>query len=156
MDLRWDVVAWGAVALLLFAAETLAPGAFMLWMGFAAVAVFLGVLLVPGIPLLAQVAAFVVLSFVSIQVYRKFVRDRGRERESDRPNLNRRAFQHVGRVVSLDQAIVAGRGRVKIGDAFWVVEGPELPAGTPVKVTGTDGVALHVEAVVPAQPASPM
>ena len=45
--MRWEVVAWAAVALLLFAAETLAPGAFMLWMGFAAAAVFLGVLLVP-------------------------------------------------------------------------------------------------------------
>ena len=51
MDLRWDVVAWATVALLLFAAEALAPGAFMLWMGFAAVAVFLAVLAVPGIPL---------------------------------------------------------------------------------------------------------
>ena len=38
--LRWDVVSWGALALLLMAAETLAPGAFMLWMGFAAAAVF--------------------------------------------------------------------------------------------------------------------
>lgn len=145
MELRWDVVGWAAVALLLFAAETMAPGAFMLWMGFAAVAVFLGVLLVPGIPLLAQVAAFVVLSFVSIQVYRKWFRGKGRERESDHPTLNRRAAQHVGRVVPLDQPIVAGRGRVKIGDAFWVVEGPELPVGTPVRVVGTDGVSLRVE-----------
>lgn len=145
MELRWDVVAWAAVALLLFAVEALAPGAFMLWMGLAAVAVFLAVLLVPGIPLLAQVAAFVVLSFVSIQVYRKWFRGAGRERESDHPTLNRRASQHIGRVVPLDQAIVAGRGRVKIGDAFWVVEGPDLDAGTPVRIVGTDGVALQVE-----------
>lgn len=144
MDLRWDVVAWAAIALLLFAAEALAPGAFMLWMGFAAVAVFLAVLAVPGIPLLAQVAAFVVLSFVSIQVYRKWFR--GHARESDRPTLNRRAFQHIGRVVALEQAIIAGRGRVKIGDAFWIVQGPDLPVGTPVRVTGTDGVVLQVEA----------
>ena len=144
MDLRWDVVAWGAIALLLFAAEALAPGAFMLWMGFAAVAVFLGVLVVPGIPLLAQVAAFVVLSFVSIQIYRTWFRSRARE--SDHPTLNRRAFQHVGRVVPLDQAIVAGRGRVKIGDAYWVAAGLDLPAGTPVRVVDTDGVTLQVEA----------
>jgi membrane protein implicated in regulation of membrane protease activity len=144
MDLRWDVVAWAAVALLLFAAEALAPGAFMLWMGFAAVAVFLAVLAVPGIPLLAQVAAFVVLSFASIQVYRTWFRSRARE--SDRPTLNRRAFQLVGRVVPLEQPILAGRGRVKIGDAFWIVEGIDLPAGTPVKVIGTDGVILQVEA----------
>ena len=142
MELRWDVVAWAAVALLLFAAEALAPGAFMLWMAFAAVAVFLAVLAVPGIPLLAQVAAFVVLSFVSIQVYRKWFRGRGRE--SDNPTLNRRALHHIGRVVPLEQPIVAGRGRVKIGDAFWVVEGPDLGAGTPVRVVGTDGVALRV------------
>ena len=145
MDLRWDVVAWGAVALLLFAAEALAPGAFMLWMGFAAVAVFLGVLFVPGIPLLAQVAAFVVLSFVSIQVYRKFVRGRGHERQSDRPTLNQRALQHVGRTVVLERAIVSGLGRVKIGDAFWDVSGPELPAGVAVKVVAVDGMTLRVE-----------
>ena len=66
--MRWDVFAWAAFALLLFAAEAMAPGAFMLWLGFAAAAVLLGVLLVPDIPLLVQAAAFVALSFVSIQV----------------------------------------------------------------------------------------
>ena len=142
--MRWDVVAWAAVALVLFAAEALAPGAFMLWMGFAAAAVFVAVLVVPGIPLLVQVAAFVVLSFVSIQVYRKWFRQRARA--SDRPTLNRRAAQHVGRVVPLERAIEAGRGRVRIGDAFWTVEGPDLPAGTAVRVIGTDGLNLQVEA----------
>ena len=145
MELRWDVVTWAAIALLLFAAEALAPGAFMLWMGFAAVAVFLGVLFVPGIPVLAQVAAFVVLSFVSIQIYRKWVRDRGRERQSDRPTLNQRALQHIGRIVALERAIASGSGRVKIGDAFWDVSGPELPAGVAVKVVAVDGMTLRVE-----------
>ncbi|MDH5822946.1 NfeD family protein [Luteimonas sp. RD2P54] len=142
--MRWDVVAWAAIALLLFAAETLAPGAFMLWMGFAAVAVFLAVLFVSGIPLLVQIGAFVLLSFVSIQVYRKWFRQRARQ--SDRPTLNKRAAQHVGRVVPLEQPIVAGRGRVKIGDAFWVVEGPDLAAGVPVRILDTDGVVLKVDA----------
>ena len=145
--MRWEVVVWGAVALLLFAAEALAPGAVMLWMGFAAAALFVAVLAVPGIPLLAQVAAFVVLSFVSIQIYRKWFRHRARE--SDRPTLNRRAAQHVGRVVALETAIVAGRGRVKIGDAFWVVEGTDMAAGATVRVVGTDGVSLHVEPAGP-------
>ena len=142
--LRWDVVAWGALALLLMAAETLVPGAFLLWMGFAAAAVFLIVLVAPGLPVLAQVALFVGLSFVAILVYRRWFR--GRERASDHPTLNRRAAQHIGRVVTLEQAIVAGRGRVKLGDAFWIVEGPDLAAGTPVRIVGTDGVNLHVEA----------
>ncbi|TDK34129.1 NfeD family protein [Luteimonas terrae] len=142
--MRWDVAGWGALALLLMAAETLAPGAFLLWMGFAAAAVFLVALFAPGLTLLTQVALFVVLSFLSVLIYQKFFRKRARP--SDQPLLNRRAQQHVGRVVPLEQGIVAGRGRVKIGDAFWVVEGPDLETGTPVRIVGTDGVNLHVEA----------
>ena len=141
--MRWDVFAWAAVALLLFAAETLAPGAFMLWLGFAAVAVFLGVLLVPGIPVLAQVAAFIVLGFVSIQVYRTWFRGRGRA--SDQPALNRRSAALVGRVLPLERAIVDGRGRVQIADAYWEVTGPELPAGTHVRIVGGDAMTLQVE-----------
>jgi len=142
--MRWDVAGWGALALLLMAAETLVPGAFLLWMGFAAAAVFLIALFAPGLTLLTQVALFVVLSFVSVLIYQKFFRKRARQ--SDQPLLNRRAQQHVGRVLPLEQGIVDGRGRVKIGDAFWVVEGPDLAAGTPVRIVGTDGVNLHVEA----------
>jgi inner membrane protein len=142
--MRWDwqVVVWAAVALLLFAAETMAPGAFMLWLGFAAAAVFVVVLLF-DLPVLAQVALFVVLSFISIQIYRRWFR--GRTRASDQPTLNRRADALIGRVVPLDRAIVAGQGRVQIADAFWDVRGPDLAAGTPVRIVAVDGMSLRVE-----------
>jgi membrane protein implicated in regulation of membrane protease activity len=141
--MRWDVFGWAALALLLFAAEAMAPGAFMLWLGLASTAVFVGVLLVPGIPLLAQVAAFVVLSFVSVQVYRRWFR--GREPQGDKPTLNRRTAALVGQVVVLHEPIVDGRGRVQIADAFWDVRGPDLPAGARVRVTGAEGMSLHVD-----------
>src|SRR5690606_13944393 len=141
--MRWDVFAWAALALLLFAAEAMAPGAVMLWLGFAAVVVLLAVLVVPGIPLLVQVGAFVVLSFLSIQVYRRWFRRR--EPQSDRPELNRRTSALVRQVVPLHDAIVAGRGRVQIADAYWTVTGPDLPAGTRVRITGADGMQLQVE-----------
>ena len=141
--MRAEVIAWAVLALLLIAAETLAPGAFLLWMGLAAAAVFLGVLLVPGIPVLAQAAAFVVLSFVTIQVYRKWFRKAARQ--SDQPLLNRRAAQAIGRVAELDRAIDRGRGRIRLDDAFWTVEGPDLPAGTPVRVIAVDGMVLKVQ-----------
>ncbi|UWX03787.1 NfeD family protein [Pseudoxanthomonas sp. NC8] len=134
---------WAVAALLLIAAEAPAPGAFMLWMGLAAVVMFVLVLLVPGIPVLAQVAAFVVLSFVSIQIYRRWFRKAARQ--SDQPLLNRRAEQNVGLVAALDQPIVGGRGRIKLGDAFWVVEGPDLPVGTAVRVVAVDGMVLKVQ-----------
>jgi membrane protein implicated in regulation of membrane protease activity len=127
----------------LFALETMAPGAFMLWLGFAAAAVFAVVLLF-DIPVLAQVSLFVLLSFVSIQVYRRWFRKN--EKPSDQPALNRRTAALVGRVVPLERAIVDGRGRVQIADAFWEVAGPQLPAGAHVRVTGADGMVLQVEA----------
>lgn len=140
--MRWDVMAWAAVALLLFAAEALAPGAFMLWMGFAAVVVFLAVLLLPGTSLLLQAVAFVLLSFVSIQVYRIWFRRR--DRSSEQPLLNRRAEQLIGRVVLIDQPISGGQGRVRIDDVSWVVSGPDLPAGAEVRVVEVDGGTLKV------------
>ncbi|MNM84625.1 Inner membrane protein YbbJ [compost metagenome] len=141
--MRWEVVIWAALAVTLFAAEALAPGAFMLWMGFAAAAVFLVVWAFEGMTVLLQVILFVVLSFVSIQVYRTWFRKRGRE--SEQPLLNRRAEQLVGRVVVLEQAIADGTGRAKIDDAFWVVAGPDLPSGSRVRVVAVDGMTLKVQ-----------
>ena len=140
--MRWDVFAWAVAALLLFAAEVLAPGAFMLWLGLAAAVTFVIVLLLP-MPLLAQVGLFVVLGLVSIQVYRTWFRGRGTR--SDQPLLNRRVAQLVGRVVPLERAIVNSRGRVQIADALWDVEGPDLPAGAAVRIVGAEGMTLRVE-----------
>nr|MDQ3039527.1 NfeD family protein [Pseudomonadota bacterium] len=93
---------------------------------------------------IAQAIAFVVLSFISIQVYRTWFR--GHENDSsDQPALNRRTAALVGRVVPLERAILDGRGRVQIADAYWDVTGPDLPAGTPVRISGGDAMTLQVE-----------
>jgi len=141
--MRWEVVAWGALALVLFAAAALAPGACMVGIGVGAAAVFVLVAVFADIPLLWQVVAFVVLSVVSIQCYRRW--GRSHDRQSDQPLLNRRAEQLIGRVVVLDQGIVAGKGRAKIDDAFWMVAGPDLPAGSPVRVVAVEGMTLKVQ-----------
>lgn len=75
--MRWDVVVWAVLALLLIAAETLVPGAFLLWMGIAAAVVCVLVLALPGMSLLVQIVAFVLLSFASVQVYRTWFRGKG-------------------------------------------------------------------------------
>ena len=144
--MRWDVFGWAAMAMLLFAVEALAPGAFMLWLGFAAVAVFVAVWIIPGIPLVVQAAVFVVLSFASIQVYRTWFRGHDKD-SSDQPALNKRTAALVGRVVPLERAIIDGRGRVQIADAYWDVTGPDLPAGAEVRIIGGDAMSLQVQAV---------
>ena len=134
---------WAIGALVLFAAEAMAPGASMLWFGFAAVAMALVVLVAPGLGWLAQAVLFSVLALISVAVYRRWFRGKGRQ--SDKPLLNRRAEQLVGSVAVLDQAIEGGRGRVKIDDAFWTVEGPDLPVGMRVRVVAVNGMTLKVQ-----------
>lgn len=144
--MRGDVFFWAVVALLLVAAEVMAPGAFMLWLGFAAAAMFVLAWLVPGLPIVLQAVLFVVLGFASILAYRKWLQRR-QEPESDQPALNRRAAQLIGRIVPLDRAIERGTGRVQIADAYWEVSGPDLPIGASVRIVGADGMTLRVEAV---------
>jgi membrane protein implicated in regulation of membrane protease activity len=135
---------WGIAALLLIAAETLAPGIFLLWLGLAAGAMFVIVWLVPGLDPAWQAVAFVLLSLLSIGLYVKFVR--GRQAAPDQPLLNKRGEQLIGKVLPLHEAIVNGHGRVKVGDALWTVEGPDLPVGTQVRVIGATSMTLKVAA----------
>ncbi len=143
--MRWEVFAWGAAALSLMALEAIVPGAALMWLGFAAAGVFLVVLAFPEASLLLQMVLFASLSFLSIVVYWKWFR--GRERASDHPTLNQRAANHIGKQLVLERAIEGGSGRVKIGDAFWEVTGPDLPLGARVRVVEVDGMALRVEAI---------
>ena len=142
--MRWDVSVWAVIALALYGLEVLAPGAFMLWLAFAASAMVAIVWLFPSMSLLVQASLFLVLAFASVQAYRRWFRNR--KQHSDQPMLNKRAEQLVGRVVPLQTAIVGGSGRVQIADAFWTVTGPDLPAGAEVRVVATDGMTLSVEA----------
>lgn len=142
--MRADVFFWAAVALLLFVAEVLAPGAAMLWLALAATAVFLVVFAIPGLSMLAQAVMFAVLAIVAILVWRRWFRVH--QRESDKPELNRRTAALIGRVVDLRDPIVGGRGRVQIADAFWDVVGPDLPAGARVRIVSAEGSTLRVDA----------
>jgi membrane protein implicated in regulation of membrane protease activity len=141
--MRMQLIIWGCAALGLVAAEVIAPGVFMLWLGFAAAGVFALLVVFPQISLLWQAIFFVVFSLALIPAYRHFLGKN--DHVTDQPLLNKKGAQLIGQVVALESAIEHGRGRVKIGDAFWVVTGPELPVGTQVRITGVDSMNLQVE-----------
>ncbi|HEY0179911.1 MAG TPA: NfeD family protein, partial [Dokdonella sp.] len=92
---------------------------------------------------IAQAALFGVLALAACLAYWKFLRPFA-ERRDDEPLLNRRAAQLVGQRFVLSQAIVNGRGRVKVGDGEWPAEGPDLPVGCEVEVVAVDGTVLRV------------
>lgn len=146
MDNLVNNYGWWLLALVLIAAEMLAPGYFLLWIGIAAGVMGLVVLVVPGLPAIAQALLFALLAIAACLVYWKFIRPLAEQRD-DQPLLNRRAAQLVGQRFLLVEAIVNGRGKVKVGDGEWLAEGPDLPAGSEVEVVAVDGSALSVKKV---------
>lgn len=135
---------WWILAGLLLILELTAPAFFFLWLGIAAAAVGLILLVFPSIDLETQLILFAIASIVAILAWRKYRETR--PSTTDQPNLNRRGQQYIGRVFSLSSAIVNGVGKVTVDDSTWKVKGPDLPKGTHIKVTGVDGVVFNVEA----------
>lgn len=135
--------AWLVAGIMLCAAETLAPGMFLLWIGLAAMATGL-LLFVAPLGLAWSLMVFGALAIVSVLLGRRFYGSQ--EKESDRPFLNKRADALIGRDYILDQPIKSGEGRIRVHDSVWRVRGRDMPAGTKVKVIGVeDGVVLTVE-----------
>lgn len=69
---------------------------------------------------------------------------------SDQPNLNQRGHHYIGSRASVAEAIVDGRGKVRVGNSLWLAEGPDCVAGTLVTIVGTNGTVLAVAPVPPA------
>lgn len=138
---------WWILALVLIAVEVILPGYFMLWIGIAAGATGLVVLVLPGLSALGQALVFVVLAFLSCAAYWYGLRPRLMRNEPGDARLNRRGEQKIGQRYVLVEAIVNGRGKAKVGDSQWLVRGPDLPVGSMVEVVGVDGTTLLVRAV---------
>lgn len=136
---------WLVLGIALMVAELFNPGAFLLWLGLGALLTAVTVLAAPGLALVWQVVVFGLLSLGAILGYRQWRRRHPRIEASDHPLLNRRAAQFVGQVYTLAEPMVDGRGRLKIGDAYWALAGADLAAGTRVRVVATDGVVLQVQ-----------
>lgn len=148
MSAWWHTISptqWFIAGLILLILEVFAPGAVMIWFGIAALTVGAALWLLPSIPWQVQIIAFALLSVGSLVGYRAW-RQRVPAAVNDQPLLNKRAAQLVGRVFVLDQAIVNGRGKVKVGDALWTATGPDLGVGTRVRVLGVRDQILDVEA----------
>jgi membrane protein implicated in regulation of membrane protease activity len=133
---------WMILGLALAVIEVLAPGVFFLWLGIAAALTGLVVLVLP-IGWEVQLILFGVLSVVSVVAGRAWLKRH--PLRSEDTTLNRRAEQYIGRIFTVAEPIVAGRGSVKVGDTLWRADGPDLPAGARVKVIGVSGNVLKVE-----------
>jgi membrane protein implicated in regulation of membrane protease activity len=136
---------WWIIAGLLLILELMAPSFFFLWLGIAAAATGFLLLVFSSMPVELQLVLVSVLSIISVLAWRKY--REARPATSDQPNLNRRGRQYIGRVFTLDQPIENGVGKVTVDDSTWRVKGPDLPAGTHVRVEDIDGVVFVIAPV---------
>ena len=140
----WNLGAWNwfIVAVALFALETIVPGVHFVWFGVAAVIV--GALgLTVDIAWEWQLITFAIISCITVFFARRYAAPD--VAASDQPELNVRGCAVVGRVVTVEEAIADGRGKVRVGDTVWNAQGSDAPQGARVKITGTNGTCLLVE-----------
>jgi membrane protein implicated in regulation of membrane protease activity len=138
---------WMVLGCVLLALEIVLPGFFLLWIGIAALVTGALSLLLWDTSFWSwqvQVVVFLILAGAAAYAGNRLMRGRGGH--SDQPLLNRRSEQMIGKVATLTEPIKDGRGRIRIGDTMWRVSGPDLPAGTQVRVKSA--VATDLELIV--------
>ncbi|WP_420391360.1 NfeD family protein [Acuticoccus sp.] len=141
--------AWFIVGALFFIAEVVLPGVNLIWFGLAAS--LTGTVGLAGPALLGeavgwemQMVSFIAFAAVAVLAARLVV---GRRPDDGADRVNRSPTAYIGREVILAEPIVGGTGRVTWGDSLWRVAGPDLPAGTRVRVVGVEAATLAVEPV---------
>jgi len=135
---------WLILAVALGIGEIVVPGVFLIWVAIAA-ALTGGIAMATGISLASQIVLFAVLCLIATCGGRRWYADN--PVDSQDPNLNDRVARMIGETVVVVEPIVAGQGRVKVGDSVWTARGADADAGAWVRIVGADGTTLRVELV---------
>lgn len=150
MDFMADVQFWHwlILGLVLIGLEVMAPSTFLLWPSVAAFIVGLLVAIFPGFGFAWQLTVFAVLAVGSTVVWQLYFKKS--TEATDRPQLNRRASQYIGRKVVLREDFKDGSGYVSIDDTRWraaAEDGSNYATGVRVEVVAAEGVTLKVREV---------
>lgn len=132
---------WLILAAVLFMLETVVPGVHFLWFGLAA-AIVGALTFATGFGLPWQLMAFALISVATVFWVRRYARPE--HARSELPDLNVRGAQYIGRTVVVEDSIIHGRGKVRIGDTLWAAEGMDAAKGEQVQVKGVNGTVLVV------------
>jgi membrane protein implicated in regulation of membrane protease activity len=135
--------AWIILGVLLIGVELLAPGAFFLWLGLAAIAT--GLLdAVLDLSWQASALLFALLCVAAVILGRVVTRSKA-QNEPQAEMLNRRGQSLIGRVFTLETPIKDGEGRIRVDDSSWRVTGADRFAGAKVRVVRIEGSTLVVD-----------
>lgn len=138
---------WLVLGLVLIGLEVVVPSTFLLWPGLSALVVAAISLVLPTGPM-TEFFLFAVLAVATSIIWQRRLAKRGET--SDKPGLNRRALQYIGRKAVLRESLTDGTGYITLDDTRWRVEtedGSNIAAGKRVEVLGVEGVTFRVREV---------
>ena len=133
---------WVIIAVVFFSVELLTGSGFLLWPAISASLVALLSTLYPDISWYVQIIIFALGAIASCFLWFRYIKNKSES--NDKPLLNERTAQLIGRDFILVDAIKNGRGKVRVGDSYWLVSGEDLPVGQQVRVVGSEGNILQV------------
>ncbi|PWD83494.1 NfeD family protein [Ignatzschineria cameli] len=134
---------WLIAGALLILLEIILPGVYLFWIGIAALMVG-GVLSVIDLSVTLQILLFAIFALLAVIVGVKTYK--GKEIKSTQLNQIR-GSEFIGRVMTIDKAVVNGQGRIALGDSTWFIEGEDLPAGSQIKIKAVRGNTLLYEVI---------
>ncbi len=136
----WHWLILGTVLMIL---EVLSFTAILMWAGAGALFTALLVFLLPGTSWQMQVLSFSVSTVFLLAITRFWILRR--DITSEQPTLNRRGESLIGQTHALKDAITSGQGHINVHDTIWQLRGPDLPAGTLIKIIAIENNTLRVE-----------
>lgn len=133
---------WFVAGFALLIVEMFLPTGFVLmWMGVSAIVVG-AIAWVAPTTWPVELVLFGVLSILSFFAYRKLWPQKA---VTEQPSLNRRGHSYVGRTFTLSDPLINGVGTLRVDDSQWRIAGPDMPAGSQVRVVQAEGATLRVE-----------
>jgi membrane protein implicated in regulation of membrane protease activity len=133
---------WAIGAVIAAVLEIVVPGAYLIWIAAGAAITALACFAF-ALALTTQLIVFIVASSVAC-VAGYFVYQRLITPAAGAAALNQRGLEMIGAHGVIFEAIFNGQGKVSLGDSVWIAEGPDMPAGSAVVVTGLRGTIVIV------------
>lgn len=136
---------WLLLAAILLIFELVTGSGFLFWLGISAAIIGVFLWIFPDLTWTTQLLGFALLGLMTAIVWRLYLKRH--PIGTDRPLLNKRSEQYIGRIFTLDSPVVNGLGKIRVDDSTWRVRCQDLPSGTRIRITGVDGVILIAEKV---------
>lgn len=134
---------WLIAGTVLIVLETVAAGAYLIWIGIGMVVTGLFVALLPDLPLAAQITILIVSMLAAVLVG---IRLQARIKKSTPSTLNAGLEQYIGQHVIAAQDFTTGNGRIKLHDSTYSAKSDAaIKAGERVIIVSVQNSVFNVK-----------